>query len=276
MSEKIPVAILGTGLIGTDLLMKVIRSPLLECVMFAGQRKDSPGIEKAKEFGIPTSDKSIDAILKSNARIVFSATTAKAHQEHSPKLKDRFVLDLTPSHIGKLCVPEINLEECLSEQELSLGSCGVQATIPLINALVNPSYVEVVSTIASKSAGLGTRNNIDEYTRITSDAITELCQVKSKAIIILNPAEPPIVMHNTIYAVVERKPNLKKVVARMKEYVPGYRLILKPVFETNRLTFINEVTGSGDYLPPYAGNLDMINCIALYIAESYAKKNQKD
>lgn len=286
-TRKVKVGIIGTGNIGTDILIKITRSKFLECVIFAGRHPDSEGIKKAKSMGIRTSFESIHAIETNpdGCDIVFDATSAEAHKKHATILKKlgKFTIDMTPSRIGKMCIPLINLEECLSEPNVNMVSCGGQDTTPLILAImkVHPEtqYVEIVSSIASKSAGIATRENIDEYTQTTRDGIREFTKVpNAKAIIILNPAEPPIYMHNTIYAQIE-KPKLdvvarevRTVVRELKKYVSGYKLILGPVYENNRLTVMNEVIGRGDFLPAYTGNLDIINCAAIKVAEEYAKR----
>ena len=281
---KTKISILGTGLVGSDLLVKVMRSPHLECVMFAGQREDSPGIARAKKLGIPTSIESITAI-PDETRVVFDCTTAKTHLEYGAifNYMDKFVIDLTPSRAGKMCVPLINLGECLKEYDVNLVSCGAQAMTPLAKAIMDIQpceYMELVSTIASKSAGIGTRDNIDEFTQTTADALVELGGVpNSKAIIILNPAEPPINMRNTLYCKI-KNPDIRKirkavdgVVRQLQEYIPGYELIVPPTYEKgqNRLTMSTAVAGRGDYLPKYAGNLDVITSTAIKIAETYAK-----
>lgn len=285
--KKIKVGIIGTGNIGTDLLVKIQRSKVLECGIFAGQNRESLGIKRAKSMGIKTSFDSINAIVNDpdSCEIVFDATSAEAHKIHSPILKKlgKFVIDMTPSRIGKMCIPILNLDESLSEQEVSMVTCGGQATTPLVNAIVSVhpevKYIEIVASIASKSAGLGTRNNIDEYTQTTGEGIKQFTKVpKAKAIIILNPAEPPILMHNTIYAQIDKpkikhlKKELSSVVRTIRKYVPGYKLTLGPVKESNRLTLMNEVVGRGDFLPTFAGNLDIINCAAIEVAEAYARK----
>ena len=287
MKNKVKVGIIGTGNIGTDLLVKIQRSQVLECGIFAGQNRESLGIKRAKEMGVKTSFNSINAILKNPelCEIVFDATSAESHKIHSPILKKlkKFTIDMTPSKIGKMCVPIINLEECLNYQEINMVSCGGQDTVPIIEAIVKvhpqTSYVEIVSSIASKSAGIATRDNIDEYTQTTCEGITLFTKVpKAKAIIILNPAEPPIVMHNTIYAKVEKPKihalavEINKVVRKIREYVPGFRLTKGPVFENSRITVMNEVQGLGDFLPTWAGNLDIINCAAIKVAEEYARR----
>lgn len=285
--KKIKVGIIGTGNIGTDLLIKVQRSDILECGIFAGHNPDSEGIKRAKKMGIPTSFDSIRAIQNdpSCCEIVFDATSAEAHEIHSPILKKlkKFVIDMTPSKIGKMCIPSINLEESLKEDEVNMVSCGGQATTPLILAImkVHPEteYVEIVSSISSKSAGMGTRENIDEYTQTTGEGIRYLSSVPhSKAIIILNPAEPPILMHNTIYAKIKNpkldllKKEITQIVKKIQKYVPGFKLILGPVFESDRVTTMIEVVGRGDFLPIYAGNLDIINCAAIEVAEEYGRR----
>lgn len=284
--SKVKVGIIGTGNIGTDLLVKILRSKLLECAIFTGKNMNSKGMKTARALGVRTSDKSI-SIIEENpdlCDIVFDATSAEAHVFHAPILKrlHKFVIDMTPSRIGKMCVPLINLEACLHEDNVNMVTCGGQATAPLIAGMmkIHPeiSYVEIVSSIASKSAGIGTRNNIDEYTQTTSDAIEELTGVPhAKAIIILNPVEPPMFMHNTIFVEIS-DPQIKKVrkeiglvVRRIQKYVPGYRLILEPTYENNRLTTIIEVVGRGDFLPRYAGNLDIINCAAITVAENFTR-----
>ncbi|KKK87423.1 hypothetical protein LCGC14_2753400 [marine sediment metagenome] len=239
----VDVAIIGTGKVGLSLLDKVILFPHLDCVMFAGIREDSPGIARAKKIGIKTSTKSIDAVVKSKAQIVFDCTTAKAHIKHAPLLKDRFTIDLTPSRVGKMCVPSINLKESLKEKNVNLVTCGIQAMGLIAKQTMDKhpeiKYMELVSTIASKSAGMGTRNNIDEFTQTTQDALEELCGVpKAKAIIVINPAD--INMRNTLtYEVNGKRESVTKIVK-----------------DKNGL----------------AGNLNIINLAAIEIAEFYANR----
>lgn len=286
-SSKIKVGILGTGNIGSDLLFKIQRSKILECGIFAGKNPDSENIKRVKAMGIPTSYNSIQAIVENPecCDIVFDATSARSHIEHAKILKKlkKFTIDLTPSKIGKMCVPFLNMDECLKENNVNMISCGAQATIPIIFAIKKVHqempYVEIVSSMASKSAGIGTRDNIDEYTQATSDSIRELTGTpQAKAIIILNPAEPPIFMHNTIYAKIENPKmdpllrEINKTVEDIRKYIPGYKLTLKPVYENNRLTTMSQVIGVGDFLPKFAGNLDIMTCAAITVAESYAIK----
>lgn len=285
--NRVKVGIIGTGNIGTDLLFKVIRSDCLECGIFTGRNPDSEGIRRAQELGVRTSADSIKAIQDDPGccDIVFDATSAGVHRQNAPILKklNKYTIDLTPSKIGKLCVPAINLQECLKESNINLITCGGQAAIPIIKAImqVHPhtEYIELVSSISSKSAGSGTRLNIDEFTQTTRDAIEKFTKVrKAKAIIVLNPAEPPVLMHNTIYAKI-RKPDLTKLkkeinamAKRIQKYVPGYKITLGPVVENDRVTTMIEVVGRGDYLPKYSGNLDIITCAAVNMAEAYARQ----
>lgn len=286
-SLRVKVGIIGTGNIGTDLLIKISRSKFLECGIFAGQNPSSEGIRRAKIMGVNTSYESIGAILKDSdsCEIVFDATSAQAHTQHAPILRKlgKYTIDMTPSRVGKMCVPIINKEECLKVQNINMISCGGQDTTPIVKAImeVHPDtkYVEIVAHIASKSAGMGTRENIDEYTQTTCDGIRIFSKVpKAKAIIILNPSEPPIMMHNTIFAKIEHpnlgllRPKIARVVSSIQKYVKGYKLTLGPIYENGRLTVMNEVEGSGDYLPKYAGNLDIINCAAIEMAEEFAKR----
>lgn len=285
--NKVKVGIIGTGNIGTDLLMKLQRSEVLECGMFTGRNPDSEGIRIADSMGVKTSFDSIKAIEKDPkcCDIVFDATSAKVHLHNAPILKglNKFTIDLTPAKIGRLCVPVINLDECLKENNVNLITCGGQATIPVAYAIsrIHPKteYIEIVASIASRSAGPGTRNNIDEFTQVTRDALSYFTGIKeTKAIITLNPASPPITMRNTIYAKIDN-PNVELIykevhnmAQKIQKYVPGYNIVLGPVYENGRLTTTVEVLGMGDYLPTYAGNLDIITCAAINIAEEYAKK----
>lgn len=285
--SKVKVGIIGTGNIGTDILMKIQRSKNLECEIFTGRNPDSKGIAIAKSMGINTSFDSIREIEKNPecCEIVFDATSAKVHEHNAPILKqlNKFVIDLTPSKIGRMCVPAINLKESLNENNVNLITCGGQATIPIAYAIskVHPEtkYIEIVASIASKSAGAGTRNNIDEFTQTTKDALTEFTGIKNtKAIMTLNSAEPPIIMRNTVYAIIDNpdiidiRKEVMKIVKKIQKYVPGYKIIVEPIFENGRVTTTVEVEGLGDYLPKYAGNLDIITCAAIEIAENYSKK----
>jgi acetaldehyde dehydrogenase (acetylating) len=285
--KKSKVGIIGTGNIGSNLLIKVQRSEFLECGIFAGIDPGSKGIQRAKEMGVPTSLESIEAIQKNPdcCDIVFDATSAKQHLTHAKILRElnKFTIDLTPSKIGKMCIPILNLEECLEEMNVNLITCGGQASVPIAAAIakVHPEveYIEVIGSIASKSAGPGTRANIDEFTQTTKEAVLRFTQVPSaKAIVILNPADPPITMNNTIYAkldhpkIEEITQEVLRVEKAIQKYMPGYRVILKPVAEKGRTSIMVKVEGAGDFLPKYAGNLDIITCAAINLAEEYSRR----
>ncbi len=285
-SKKMKVGIVGSGNIGTDLLYKVRRSKLLECSIFAGRDPKSKGIQRAMAMGINTSFDSIGAIEQKPdlCEIVFDATSAKSHLVNAPILKKlgKHVIDLTPSRIGRMCVPALDIKESVGAENISMVSCGGQATAPIARAImeVHPetTYIEVIGSISSKSAGPGTRSNIDEYTQTTKDAILLYSGVpKAKAIIILNPAEPEVWMYNTVYATI-RKPDIPKLKKKIKEvekdiqrYVPGYRVTYGPVSESGRVVISTQVEGAGDFLPKYSGNLDIITSAAVRVAEEYAR-----
>lgn len=289
VDEKIKIGIIGTGNIGSDLLMKVLKSDVLECGIFAGHNPDSIGLARARKLGVPVTYDSIHYIEKNPdcCQIVFDATSAKVHEKNAPILKalGKYTIDLTPAHIGRFCVPQVNLDDAMEQENVNCVTCGGQATVPIakaINSVANVKYLEIVATLASKSAGIGTRNNIDEFTQTTKEALMELCGIEeAKAIIILNPAEPPITMRNTVYALVDN-PQMEaiclavtQVEKELQKYVPGYKVVLGPIYENGRVTTSIEVTGSADYLPAYAGNLDIITCAAIEIAENYARRKLK-
>jgi len=235
------VAILGTGNIGCDLLAKVMKSKYLECIMFAGQREDSPGIAFAKKLKIPTSTDSIQGILDTDAGVVFDATSADAHKKNVPLLKDRFVIDLTPAKLFPICVP--NVTKALTKG-VSMGSCSLQAVMPRLAKIKNLEYVEVVTTIASESAGMGTRENLSEFLITTAKSIEKLTGAKAKVILIINPVLQ--VMHNTIYYKTKGKDEIKVIQF--------------------------ELEGS-DYLDKRFGNLSIMTSSAIKVAEEYARKN---
>lgn len=280
--KKVKVAILGSGNIGTDLLMKVIRSPLLECGLFIGQRKTSYGLTKARSMGINISDMSIDAIVNNPdcCDIVFDATSALSHVKHAPILKDlgKFVINLTPSNTGKMCVPAVNLSECLQYQNVSMVTCGGQVAIPIAHVIGGAEYIEVVSSISSISAGHATRINIDEYIETTEKGVMEFsgCK-KAKAILNINPAVPYVSMKTTLLIKTHRKDideintSINQMVKKIQEYIPRYQVIVRPVIDNSRIVVMVKVEGQCDYLPSYAGNLDVINCAAMSVAEEYAK-----
>lgn len=285
--EKVKVAILGSGNIGTDLLMKTLRSPYLECSVFIGRNVSSKGMSKALSLKVNISIEGIHAIVNNPGicDIVFDATSAQGHQLHAEILRTLKILaiDLTPARIGHFCIPAINLEECLNYHNVNMVTCGGQASIPLAHVIGNTheqvDYIEVVSTIASKSAGPATRLNLDEYVETTENGILRYSNCKrAKAILNLNPAEPCIDMQTTIYAQV-KNPNLpllkdgvNAMLQKIRQYVPSYRLVIPPTIEGNRIIMSVKVKGMGDFLPSYAGNLDIINCAAIAVAEEFAKK----
>ncbi len=283
---KLRVAILGSGNIGTDLLIKIQRSEYLECVLFIGRNLSSPGMAKAIALGVKVSDLSIDAIAKDPnvCDLVFDCTSARDAIKHWEILQKlgKFVVDMTPAKVGSFCIPAVNLQEALKSKNVNMVTCGGQASVPIAYAIgqthKNVEYIEVVSSIASRSAGPATRLNLDEYVDTTEDAIRLFSGcTKSKAILNLNPAQPCIDMQTTIFAKVSN-PNLEalntlveKIVSKVKAYVPGYQLLVPPIYENGRIVVMVKAQGLGDYLPKYAGNLDIINCAGIAVAEEYAK-----
>ena len=289
--KKIKCALIGPGNIGTDLLAKLQRSPVLEPVWMVGIDPNSDGLKRAREMGIKTTSDGVDGLLPhviaDGVQIAFDATSAYAHAENSRKLNALGVMmiDLTPAAIGPFCVPPVNLKEHLGKREMNVNmvTCGGQATIPIVAAVskIQPVvYAEIISTAASKSAGQGTRKNIDEFTTTTANAIRIVGGAKeSKAIIVLNPAEPPLLMRDTVHCLTETEPDQKRItasilemIAEVQKYVPGYRLVNGPVFDGNRVSVFMEVTGLGDYLPIYAGNLDIMTAAAARTAEMFAEE----
>lgn len=284
MSERLKVAIVGPGNIGTDLMYKVLRSPKLELCMMAGIIPESEGLKRAAALGVPTTAEGIGPILeRDDIRVVFDATGAKPHLRHAPLLREagKVAIDLTPAAVGPYVVPAVNIEEHFDSPNINLVTCGGQATIPIVAAVgwVAPvAYAEIVSTIASKSAGPGTRQNIDEFTKTTARGLEVVGKArKGKAIIILNPAEPPIIMRNTIYCEVEEpvdqdavRAAVDEMVSVVRTYVPGYRLRVPPLVDGRLVTTMIEVEGAGDFLPKYAGNLDIITAAAVGVAERLA------
>jgi acetaldehyde dehydrogenase len=285
--EKVKVAVLGSGNIGTDLMLKLHRSEVLELTTVIGIDPESDGLKKARELGYQTFDDGIKGFLErpEMADIVFDATSAKSHLRHAQLLREagKQVLDLTPAAVGPFVVPPVNISEHLDANNINLITCGGQATIPMVHAInrVQPvEYAEIVATISSKSAGPGTRANIDEFTQTTSRGIEKIGGAKKgKAIIILNPAEPPILMRDTVHVLVEgEKVKEEEIVASINEmekqvqsYVPGYRMRQEPIFDGSKVTVFLEVEGAGDYLPKYSGNLDIMTAAAVKVAEEWAK-----
>ncbi|CUU05131.1 acetaldehyde dehydrogenase [Candidatus Kryptobacter tengchongensis] len=304
---KVKCAIVGSGNIGTDLLIKILRySKNLEPVMMIGIDPSSDGLARAKRLGIETTYEGIEGFLKrkdvvEQVKIIFEATSARAHLQNAPIYEElgKIAIDLTPAAIGPYVVPPVNLGEHLDKLNVNLITCGGQATIPMVYAVsrvVDVHYAEIVSSVASKSAGPGTRQNIDEFTQTTAKGLEVIGKArKGKAIIILNPAEPPIIMRNTVYTITDEcdieevKESIYQMVDEVKKYVPGYNLKSEPIFdpldkypikipgygEFNRgykVTILLEIEGAGHYLPKYAGNLDIMTSAALRVGELFAEK----
>ncbi len=289
--RKVKCALIGPGNIGTDLLAKLQRSPVLEPVWMVGIDPASDGLKQARELGMKTTAEGIDGLvphLKADGvQIVFDATSAYAHAENSRKVnaEGAMMIDLTPAAIGPYCVPPVNLAQHVGRREMNVNmvTCGGQATIPMVHAIsrVQPvAYGEIVATVSSRSVGPGTRKNIDEFTRTTAGAVERVGGAKKgKAIIIINPAEPPLIMRDTIHCLTEGPPKAAEIeasvhamIAEVQKYVPGYRLVNGPVFDGHRVSVFMEVEGLGDYLPKYAGNLDIMTAAAARTAEMFAEE----
>lgn len=305
MSDRTKVAIIGSGNIGTDLMIKVLRlSELLEMAAFVGIDPDSDGLRRAARMGVPITAGGLDGLVAmpefAEIAIVFDATSASAHERHSEVLlaHSKRVIDLTPAAIGPYTIPSVNGDANLDAPNVNMVTCGGQATIPMVaavNRVAHVRYGEIVASIASKSAGPGTRANIDEFTETTSEAIRVVGGAdRGKAIIILNPAEPPLVMRDTVYCLCddadrdEIAASVEAMVAEVRAFVPGYRLKQAVQFEhigSNRplripemdgeftglkVSIFLEVEGAAHYLPAYAGNLDIMTSAALHTAEKIA------
>ena len=290
-TQKIKCALIGPGNIGTDLLAKLQRSPVLEPVWMVGIDPESDGLKRAREMGIKTTSDGVDGLIPhmqaDGVQIVFDATSAYVHAENSRKVNEQgaLMIDLTPAAIGPFCVPPVNLKAHVGKGEMNVNmvTCGGQATIPMVAAVsrVQPvAYGEIVATVSSRSVGPGTRKNIDEFTRTTAGAVEQVGGAKKgKAIIIINPAEPPMMMRDTVHCLTETEPDqaaitqsIHDMIAQVQKYVPGYRLVNGPVFDGNRVSVFLEVEGLGDYLPKYAGNLDIMTAAAARTAEMFAEE----
>src|SRR3990167_1481094 len=289
--NKIKCALIGPGNIGTDLLYKLQRSTMLEPVWMVGVDPTSEGLQRAAAMGFKSTSDGVGGLLPHVAadgiQIAFDATSAYVHAENSRKLNELSVMmiDLTPAAIGPFCVPPVNLLKHVGQRELNVNmvTCGGQATIPMVAAVsrVQPvTYGEIVATVSSRSVGPGTRKNIDEFTRTTAGAIEQVGGAREgKAIIVINPAEPPLMMRDTIHCLTDGEPDqaaitasVHAMIAEVQKYVPGYRLKNGPVFDGNRVSIFMEVEGLGDYLPKYAGNLDIMTAAALRTGEMFAEE----
>jgi acetaldehyde/propanal dehydrogenase len=289
--RKVKCALIGSGNIGTDLIYKLQRSALLEPVWMVGIDPASEGLARARDMGLKTTAEGVDGLLphiaEDGVQIAFDATSAYVHTENSRKLNELgvLVIDLTPAAIGPLCVPPINLAEHAAKLEMNVNmiSCAGQATIPIVHAVSRVQavdYAEIVASLSSKSVGPGTRANLDEFTYTTSSAIERVGGAsKGKAIAIINPAEPPMIMRNTIYCLTKDAPkeaelteSILGMIAEVQKYVPGYKLVNGPVYDGHRVGVYMEVAGLGDYLPKYAGNLDIMTAAATRTAEMFAEE----
>jgi acetaldehyde/propanal dehydrogenase len=289
--KKVKCALIGPGNIGTDLLMKLQRSAVLEPVWMVGIDPNSDGLIRAREMGLKTTAEGVDGLVPhmktDGIQIVFDATSAYVHAENSRKVnaEGAMMIDLTPAAIGPYCVPPVNLREHVGKREMNVNmvTCGGQATIPMVAAVSRVqavAYGEIVATVSSRSVGPGTRKNIDEFTRTTAGGVEKVGGAqKGKAIIVINPAEPPLIMRDTIHCLTVDDPKVdeieQSVLAMIKEvqkYVPGYRLVNGPVIDGKRVSIYLEVEGLGDYLPRYSGNLDIMTAAAARTAEMFAEE----
>lgn len=290
--KKIKCALIGSGNIGSDLLYKLQRSAVLDPVWMVGVDPTSEGLQHAAKMGLKITAEGIDGltrhVLEDDIKIAFDATSAYVHADNASKLNALGVqmIDLTPAAIGPFCVPPVNLERLLDEGQLpnvNMVTCGGQATIPLVAAVSRVQvvdYAEIIATVSTKSVGPGTRKNIDEFTRTTAEAIEKVGAAKQgKAIIIISPAEPPLMMRDTVHCIVAGIPDQAMITAsihamieQVQCYVPGYTLVNGPVFDGNCVSIYLEVAGLGDYLPKYAGNLDIMTAAAVRTAEMFAER----
>lgn len=294
---KARAAIVGSGNIGTDLMYKLLRSDSIEVTAVIGIDPDSDGLARARDNGLDATHDGADWLLDraDEFDIVFEATTARVHRSYAPRYEEAGIraVDLTPAKVGPNVVPLVNIGEALEHPNVNMITCGGQATTPIVaavNAVAEVPYAEIVSTVASKSAGPGTRQNIDEFTKTTSRALEEVGGADvGKAIMVLNPAEPPIIMRNTVFCALAEgydeevvSKSILDMVERVSEYVPGYRLKSDPVFDEGpygtpggpvpaRVIALLEVEGAADYFPPYAGNLDIMTASATRVGEAIAE-----
>ncbi len=291
---KLTAAIVGPGNIGTDLLYKLLRSEVIEPRWMIGVDPTSEGLKLAADKGLEASHEGVDWLLKQDSLpdLIFEATSAYVHREYAPRYQEAGIraVDLTPAAVGPAVIPPVNGVEHVAAPNVNMITCGGQATIPMVAAVsrVTPvSYAEIVASVSSVSAGPGTRANIDEFTRTTSRGVETIGGAeKGKAIIILNPAEPPMIMRDTIFCAVDPDADTDAIAesivameAAVQEYVPGYRLLQDPQFDgpsdftkgMRRVSIFVEVEGAGDYLPPYSGNLDIMTAAATQVGENIAR-----
>jgi acetaldehyde dehydrogenase (acetylating) len=279
---KIKAAILGTGNIGTDLLLKILKTDFIEPVIFAGRRMDSHGIQIAKTKGVNVTDEGINYFINNPncCDLVYDCTNADDAKHHYDVFKNQKikVIDLTPAKLGPMCIPDVNGDIILTENNVNMITCGGQSSIPMLHLLTKfcheLEYIEVVSQIASKSAGMSTRINVDNYIKTTQKAITQFTNCNNtKVILNLNPAEPCVDMQTTMFVKSKSvdfyrlNETIIEKIEELKTYIPHYELILPPKEENGIIIMSVRVKGVGDYLPPYAGNLDIINCAAIKITQ---------
>jgi acetaldehyde dehydrogenase len=293
-AQRPTAAIVGSGNIGTDLMAKLLRSEHVELRYMVGIDPNSDGLARARESGLETSHEGVEWLLThpEPPDIVLEATSAQTHGDNAPRYRDAGIqaVDLTPAAVGPFVVPVVNLAEHLDTANINMVTCGGQATVPIVAAVSHAAhvhYAEIVASIASRSAGLGTRANIDEFTQTTAKALEVVGRAdRGKAIIILNPADPPLIMRDTVFCAIDGDADRDAVahsvatmVQKVSEYVPGYRLVADPQFDgpredwygRARVAVFLEVEGAGDYLPAYAGNLDIMTSAAARVAEELAQ-----